>query len=978
MDQEDTMDFNALRAKFQEEELLLKQPRTKPALPEKPKVLPPPQSPTHYLPAGARPSLLTSINQSLEGKSTFGPRVVFKDEKKESKKPLIQTNSKGKDKSEGKLKIGKDKSTKGSKEKLDENSLDQKPKKENSKKLPLLLPIGQKESTAELVPATPPPKVTTPKKKGLLGFRKSTKKESMELPAEPILDTPSVDVLGPTPLIPVPSDFGYAPPEPEISAPNLLLPDNPTLPDPSAAVEVTPPLTIPESPDFNPPPAFIPDIPAPEIPGPENETLPEIENPALPVSRPASQNEIILNPPSAAPTPPPTFTIPDPLPVISAPSPSPPEPEIAAEAAIEAVNIVAVEKPPTPPVDPPSNPPSPKAERPISALSALERAEDMSPGKRTPPSDQRILNALEKARKKSTSPLANPTRSYSITPPPEELPPQIRAALPELPPIDYEAGNALPPKPAQVNGIDHRPASPVLEGITEEGSDPIPELLVVPPPPPRKLLPDIDSLGPSPEKPDTPPTVTLSDYIPPVEENEIPAPLEFIETDTVVVPEFDNVASDTHSPELPVSEWEEYIGPDFTDQQDMPDFYINGITVPETEIHTEPGFGEERLDNPAPEPSLPISQDSSPVAEPQVEAGNGVCESADNVYEDINTSTNKKKGKSDGGKKRKGPPKNPYAEAAQETNQEKSKTGRFGKSDKKAAAEGPDEKELKKKEKQRLEKEKKELKEKQEREKKEQKEREKKENELKKKFKISGQEDAMYSAKVTVTTKGRKNDLPVKSGDTVSIIRTTNCPKGKWLARDSSNNYGYVAVDHVELDIQEMLQLGKKAARKTSSSVTEPEVTSTGSRASNHYPLSAESFSDDSEEWTGDEDEPLSHALDTADPQGPMAHTRTLSMPDMGNKDLNINHQHSQSDISAEGSHMQARHEALQKLATFFHSPKPAEPIASSTEPETSPVPVTEEAVSEPEASSTQNVDFEQPDMLILPPPDLYADFSLE
>lgn len=46
----------------------------------------------------------------------------------------------------------------------------------------------------------------------------------------------------------------------------------------------------------------------------------------------------------------------------------------------------------------------------------------------------------------------------------------------------------------------------------------------------------------------------------------------------------------------------------------------------------------------------------------------------------------------------------------------------------------------------------------------------------------------MYKATVTVTTKGRKNDLPVKNGDLISIIRTTNCPKGKWLARDSSNN----------------------------------------------------------------------------------------------------------------------------------------------------------------------------------------------
>ena len=126
------MDFKALRAKFQDEELLLKQPKIKPALPEKPKVVPPPQSPPHYLPAGARPSLLTSINRTLEGKTGIAPRVIFKDEKKESKKPLL-TNTKGKDKSEGKLKHGKDKTTKGSKEKVDIDSSVQKQKKESSK-----------------------------------------------------------------------------------------------------------------------------------------------------------------------------------------------------------------------------------------------------------------------------------------------------------------------------------------------------------------------------------------------------------------------------------------------------------------------------------------------------------------------------------------------------------------------------------------------------------------------------------------------------------------------------------------------------------------------------------------------------------------------------------------------------------------------------------------------------------------------------
>lgn len=63
-------------------------------------------------------------------------------------------------------------------------------------------------------------------------------------------------------------------------------------------------------------------------------------------------------------------------------------------------------------------------------------------------------------------------------------------------------------------------------------------------------------------------------------------------------------------------------------------------------------------------------------------------------------------------------------------------------------AEGPEEKELKKKEKQRVEKEKKELKERQEREKKEQKEREKKESEMKKKFKVSGTSQLLGEAEL--------------------------------------------------------------------------------------------------------------------------------------------------------------------------------------------------------------------------------------
>ncbi|XP_026201128.1 uncharacterized protein DDB_G0284459 isoform X2 [Anabas testudineus] len=966
MDQEQTMDFKALMAKFQDEELLQKQPKFKPVLPEKPKPVPTPQSPT-YLPAGARPSLISSINQSLEGKSLTMPRVVFKDEKKDSKMPLIQTNSKGKDKSAEKTKWGKDKSSKTSKGKLNDNSSDQKQKKDNGKdkRFSLVLPVAQKESTAELVPATPPPKATTAKK-GFLGFKKTSKRDSVEVPADPILDIPSSDIPGPVPLIPVPSHFDDAP-QPEISAPKALLPNTRGLPDSSATMEISPPSIIPAIPHFCPPPAFIPNVPNPKVTL-ESETPLEIETPARPISRPASQNEIIPNLVSAVSTPPPSHTTGSLLPEASTPTQPPPEPKIAAEAVVGAVHTAAVATPTSPLKTSSPIPPSPKPERPISALSALERAEDMSPGKRTPPGDQRVFNALEKARRKTTSPLTNLNTSYSITPPPEEHPRSQSPtySLPDLPPVDYEdrAAYASLLKPAQVNGLDQLQAAPLLEGNTEDGSDTVSELLVVPPPPPKKALPDRSTLGPPPAKPARPSSVNLSEFTPPppVEEYtssaQLPVSAEVQETDATDVQESNDAASDANSPEFPVLEWGNDTGADTRNGQNFPEYYSNEITAPEPEVQAESSLGDEYQVNPL-------------VAGSDAEVGNNVYESTENVYEDINTSANKKKGKTEGGKKRKGPPKNPYAEAAQETKEEKTKTGRFGKSDKKVSAEGPEEKELKKKERQRLEKEKKELKEKQEREKKEQKEREKKENEIKKKFKITGEEDALYQAKVTVTTKGRKNDLPVKDGDIVSIIRTTSCPKGKWLARDSSNNYGYVAVDHVELDIQEMVELGKKTAinRKSVSSVVDGEATSTGSRASNHYP--AESFSEDSEEWTVDEDdEALTPAHDTVDFPALMGHSRTFSMPDMGNNDLTVNHQHSHSDISAGGPHVHAKHDALQKLATFFHSPKPVDPAVSSAE-ETGRV--LEEAVHIPEDNSTKDLDFEHPEMLILPPPDLYA-----
>ncbi|CAF97619.1 unnamed protein product [Tetraodon nigroviridis] len=144
---------------------------------------------------------------------------------------------------------------------------------------------------------------------------------------------------------------------------------------------------------------------------------------------------------------------------------------------------------------------------------------------------------------------------------------------------------------------------------------------------------------------------------------------------------------------------------------------------------------------------------------------------------------------------------------------------------------------------------------------------------------VTGEEEPMYHARVMVASKVRKNDLPVKNGDTVGIIRTTSCPKGKWLARDANNRYGYSSVMNVELNIKEMLELGKKAQAAGRGGTQEGDTISIGSRSSNQPVLTSSSC----------------------------GHVST---------------RHTLSDANLEDLHTQSRHEALQKLAIFFQHSK--------------------------------------------------------
>ncbi|XP_026855193.2 FYN-binding protein 1 isoform X2 [Electrophorus electricus] len=91
-----------------------------------------------------------------------------------------------------------------------------------------------------------------------------------------------------------------------------------------------------------------------------------------------------------------------------------------------------------------------------------------------------------------------------------------------------------------------------------------------------------------------------------------------------------------------------------------------------------------------------------------------------------------------------------------------------------------------------------------EQEKKDQKDRERKEQEARKKFKLSGPLQVIHKVKVRLDCKGGKNDLSIKQGESIEILRVTENPEGRWLARTQDGSYGYVKTESVEIDFDKL------------------------------------------------------------------------------------------------------------------------------------------------------------------------------
>ncbi|XP_068599589.1 FYN-binding protein 1 [Brachionichthys hirsutus] len=88
-----------------------------------------------------------------------------------------------------------------------------------------------------------------------------------------------------------------------------------------------------------------------------------------------------------------------------------------------------------------------------------------------------------------------------------------------------------------------------------------------------------------------------------------------------------------------------------------------------------------------------------------------------------------------------------------------------------------------------------------EQEKKDETERRKKENELRKNFQLHNEDEILQTARIRHDWHGGgKLDLNVRQGETVEILRVTNNPGGKWLARSLKGNYGYISNTCVDVD----------------------------------------------------------------------------------------------------------------------------------------------------------------------------------
>ncbi|XP_018116278.1 FYN-binding protein 1-like isoform X2 [Xenopus laevis] len=85
----------------------------------------------------------------------------------------------------------------------------------------------------------------------------------------------------------------------------------------------------------------------------------------------------------------------------------------------------------------------------------------------------------------------------------------------------------------------------------------------------------------------------------------------------------------------------------------------------------------------------------------------------------------------------------------------------------------------------------------------------KKQLDFRKKYKISGSENAFYSTTATEDYKGGKDMLSLKKGHNIEIIEIMDCPAGMWLAKNEEGNYGFISVSSVNVKQEHLIYLSQ-------------------------------------------------------------------------------------------------------------------------------------------------------------------------
>ncbi|KAG9282693.1 calphotin-like, partial [Astyanax mexicanus] len=775
MDEDKGVDFQSLKARFQNDETL--KIRVKPAIPEKPKALTSPTFPTSPTTKISNP-LVTSI---MENRMSFTPRVVFKDDKKSpGKRPVSMPEP---------LPLNMNPELVDKKQKKEGDLIKQALKDKN---LPLVLPVNPVIPVIEETPkpdpisassaVASPSKVSTPKKKIFFNFSKSPKaeKEKRDIAESTVPVNPALDHLAPSsstpvnstpivnkpvsykalvppsqaevvpassspiiPVIPAPVISNPAIPEPEVpevrtvpemdivsqvcSEPDILKPKSPipvAVPDVSLPENMT--TEMPDSTEM--PDILDMDIPPPIIP----EDIPDADIYSLDIPVPVTPDLFITalstssTPPSSSPN---LSRTASPAPVRSASvTPEPanlvlptltPNPDAASSPRTSPILSSAATdvKPVTENGTAESHEGMDQTEKtpellsstsstPISALSVLARAEEMAPVKHTI-CDQRVLNLLEKAKRKhnvshqtptpttpespgmvlpdTTSPALAPVESSTpknlhpeatqAEPAPAVEAAQVRQSLvvdlPDIPPVDYEdqsgdrasvRSNTPSSETALTNGLDHNRASPAPKVLTVH--KPAAAKGKPPPPPPRKTPVTVPNGSITPEKPARVlstdlQTSTLADQ--PVEENGIiiPAPVDFTsENSSLDDSEFDDSSEpvaleDPQQAELPEHESFAFsVHEQAFLEQLYPEYQTNSEEfVPSVET-TETDSAPKATGTPDSVPDSPVSPSPSGTLEMNDNGDN-------NIYEDLAANKRQKSTK----KPRKIVPMNPYADS---------------------------------------------------------------------------------------------------------------------------------------------------------------------------------------------------------------------------------------------------------------------------------------------------------------------------